>query len=268
LWAHGVAAAATTCDPGNGEIDKESARQKIDLLLRIAIDSVPAKRVLERGSAEARMLLERAVVDATDAKSAYEQGCFSTAAALAVSGLSTTALAFRSGSVSNAEDANRFRDLQRHVSSLLNAIEQQGGEVSVLDPEEIVGLRRQIDRAEQLALQGQHAAAVPLLAPIADRLERRLIDIYDNKTLVYSKNFASPAEEHAYHVEYYRGCKALLDMQVRDASAIAGFLAVAEESFNGSNALASNSAWDAALEEIRLANERCEQALRIAGVYR
>lgn len=129
-------------------------------------------------------------------------------------------------------------------------------------------MHRQLMRAEQLALQGQHGEAIPLLAPIADRLERRLIDMFDKRTLVYSKDFAGPAEEYAYLVEYYRGCRLLLDGHAtRDTQAMTDVLKLAEDSFNGAGTAAAQDQWDEALGAVRRAIEQCDRASRIAGIY-
>jgi len=256
------------CNPDDVELEKNSAEQKIVLLLRMATASMPARRITESGSAEAKGLLDKARDEAAEAKSAFEQGCYAQASTFAAAGLNTASAAFRSGSDTNAAEANKYGDLQRRVSSLLDAAEKQDDKALGVSVEEVTGMRRQLARAEQLALQGEHTEAIPLLAPIADRLERRLVDMFDKRTLVYSKDFASPAEEYAYLAEYYRGYRLLLDSHAtRDMQAMADVLLVAEESFNGAKTSASHEQWADALEAVRRAIEHCERASRVAGIY-
>lgn len=130
-------------------------------------------------------------------------------------------------------------------------------------------MRRQIARAEQLATQGEHTQAIPLIAPIADRLERRLMDMFDKKTLFYSKEFASAAEEHGYLVEHYRGCRLLLDSRaMHEAQTLAAALIAAEKSVIDAERAASSGKWDDAVRAMQHAIEQCEQATRFAGIYK
>jgi hypothetical protein len=268
LCAQGAAMATTDCGPEDRSLDKKPAEQKILLLERMTTDSVPARRVAESGSEEAKLLLGKARIVGSDARSAFEQGCFTRASTLAAAGLGTASAAFRSGSETNAAGANTYEDLRRRVASLLDTTEKQDAELSGVSAEEVAGMYRQLARAEQLAAQGQYAEAAPLLAPIADRLERRLIDMFDNKTLVYAKDFASPADKYAYLVEYYRGYRLLLDGHAaRGEQALAGLLKSAEESFVDAERAATQSQWEGAIPAMQQAIELCARAARISGIY-
>ena len=268
LCARGMAAVSTDCDADNDDLEKTRAEQKIILVKRISSVSAPALRVAETGTQDAKTLLEKARAEVVEAESAFDLGCYTKASTLAGAGLMTASESFRSGSEASSAETNKYKNLQRRVSSLLDTVEKQDVELSGISAEEVVRMSSQIARAEQLASQGEHAQAIPLLAPIADRLERRLIYIFDKKTLFYAREFAGPAEEYAYLVEHYRGYRLLLDSQeTRELEAMADVLKTADGSFNDATTAASNGKWDDAVNAVQHAIEQCERALHIASIY-
>ena len=266
--AQGAATAATDCDADDSDLEKTRAEQKIILVKRISSDSAPALRVAETGSQDAKKLLEKARAEVVDAESAFDLGCYERASTLAGAGLMTASAAFQSNSEASFAETNEYKNLRRRVSSLLDTAEKQDVELSGISAAEVAGINRQVARAEQLSSQGEHAQAIPLLVPIADRLERRLIDMFDKRTIFYSKEFTGPAEEYAYLVENYRGCRLLLDSQeAQGKESLADLLKIAEESFSDATAAASNSNWDDAIQAMQHAIEQCERASHIAKIY-
>ncbi len=263
-----VVLAAGECSPGDAGMERAPAEQKLILLERLANNSEPAQRIGQSGSTQAKALLSEAQHQASEARAAYSQNCFSVAAAHATAGLGAASRAFRSGAKSDGAEMQRYQALHRSTSGLLTTVERQGEQITSISAAEIADMRRQIARAEQLASSGQPILAERQLRPIEDRLRRRLLDIFDNKTVVYSKQFASPAEEYAYLIEYYRGYRLLLDGgETRNSETISGLLSEAALRADKARSAASRSNWDEALSEMQQAIEQCERISHVAGIF-
>lgn len=263
-----VVLAAGDCSPGDARLERAPAEQKLILLERLANDSAPAQRIEQSGSTQAKALLSEAQHAASEARAAFSRDCFSDAAAHATAGLGAASRAFRSGPGSDDVEALRYQALHRSTSGLLTTVERQGEQITSISAAEVADMRRQIARAEQLAASGQPLQAERQLLPIEDRLQRRLLDIFNNKTLVYQKQFASPAEEYAYLLEYYRGYRLLLGgSETRSSETISHLLAEAELRADKAKSAATHANWDEALNEMQQAIEQCERISRIAGIF-
>lgn len=268
LCTFDVVLAAGHCHSGDASVERAPAEQKLLLLERMASDSAPAQRIGQSGTAQARALLNEARHAASEARAAFSQDCFLEAAAHATAGLGAASRAFRSGTGSDEAETQRYQALHRSASSLLATVEQQDEQISSISAAEIADMRRQIARAEQLASSGQPVLAERQLLPIEDRLRRRLLDIFDNKTVVYSKQFSSPEEEYAYLLEYYRGYRLLLDSSATQSSeAVSDLLADAELHAGKAKAAASRHDWDEAIGTLQNAIDQCERVSRIAGIF-
>jgi hypothetical protein len=263
----------TACEPDIGKTEKSSAQQKIVLLERMISSSEPAQRVMNIGSESAKALLDKARNEAADARTLFGQDCYEEASRLAAQGLATASTAFRGAASPDAAEVDEYERLLRQTRSLLDTIEKQGEAVSGLDAATLGGMQRQLARAEQLALVGQHDSASSLLVPIADRLERRLFDVFDRQTLTYARTHSSPAEEYAYLAENYRGYRLLLESHrpsqagIRgNEAAVAALLSDAESLVKLAEAEKSRERWAEAISALQQAIEHCERASRISGL--
>ncbi len=264
---------ASACEPDVGDSDKGRAEQKLVLLERMTDRSAPAKRVADIGSESARELLDKARGEAANARAKFIEKCYGEASDLAAEGLVTASAAFRADANSNAAEVTQYRGLWRRAQSLLETLESQGEDVSGLNEAELIAMQRQLARAERLALEGEHQKATTLLAPVADRLERRLFDVFDKRTLVYTREFKNPSEEYAYLLENFRGYRLLLGgdrvsigSAPGSAEAVAAMLAEADVLVERSKNEMSRERWGDAVRTMRQAIKTCEQASRISGI--
>jgi hypothetical protein len=134
----------------------------------------------------------------------------------------------------------------------------------------MVGIERQIERAESLASSGNYAEAVRLLAPVNDRLQRRLAAILSNKTLYYEKDFTSGADEYAYYKEQYEGYVMLMrtgqkqpPYSARDR--VKSLLGNASGLYQEAEVSAATESWDDAIVKMQDAVSHVEQAVRASG---
>jgi len=262
--------AVEDCTNASSNSAQHTAEQSIVLLRRMATDSAPSRRVFDEGSPEAKSLLAEATALAADAQRAYEAGCYDAALATAGEGLARATRAFRTDAGGTEAERKAFEALRGRAVGFLQTLEDQPVEVSGIDKSDFSGMQRQVTRADELALRGDFRAAAELLAPVADRLQRRIVDIFDRKTLVYAREFASPAEEYAYLAEQSRGYRMLLTGSTAGAAGAAsatGLIEQADIHREQAEAAAVKSEWDAAVLHMESAIEIYEKAVRAARIF-
>ena len=266
-------AQGTNCTPSKDPAAIRQAEQKLVLLQRMVGSGGPAARVDEGDNAEAKEVLERARRDAAQASLVLDEGCAAEAVTLATSGLTLASQAFSLARNRGPGNDAVYREMHGRTTSFLQSLEAQPPETRGIGDADIAGMRRQIERAEELAVGGDFEAATGLLKPVVDRLERRLVAIFDQKTVYYEKSFDGPEDEYAYLAQQYQGYQMVLDrfagskqpphsaMQMYDK-----LLASAAESASAAEGHAQASEWDTALAEIQAAVTNCERAMRLIGI--
>jgi hypothetical protein len=273
LVADPAVAQVTDCTPSEDPAVIKQAEQKLVLLQRMVGSDGPAKRVDEGGNAEAKQVLDQARNDATQASLVLDEGCGAEAVALATSGLSLASKAFALGKNRGPGSDAVYREVHGRTTSFLQSLEAQPPEIRGIGDADITGMHRQIERAEALAVGGDYDSASNLLKPVVDRLERRLVAIYDQKTVYYEKSFDGPEDEYAYLARQYQGYQMVLDRfagskqpphsakQMYDK-----LLASAADLASAAAGHAQTSDWDNALAEIQEAVTHCERAMRLIGI--
>jgi hypothetical protein len=266
----GSAAQAANCD-GEDQSKAPQVSQKLDLLARLLDDSEPLRRAERDGNVEALAKIEEARQTLVDARAALEDGCVSDASSLSSSGLKLATTAFRKSPKSNrAQEREQYESALQLSTSFLLSLEAQPQELHELSADDLVGIERQIDRAESLASGGNFAEAMRLLAPVNDRLQRRLATILNNKTIYYEKTFATPADEYAYYKEQYEGYLLLLNTGQKQAAysarnRVASLLESASTLSEEAGLSAAAQSWDDAIAKMQEAVTHSEQAVRTSG---
>jgi hypothetical protein len=273
LFGELAVAQATDCTPSSDPAVIKQAEQKLVLLQRMVGAGGPAKRVDEGDSEEAKQVLEQARNDAAQASLVLDEGCGAEAVELATSGLSLASKAFALAKNRGPGSDVVYREVHGRTSSFLQSLEAQPADVRGIGDADIAGMHRQIERAEQLAVSGDYEAAARLLKPVVDRLERRLVAIYDQKTVYYEKSFDGPEDEFEYLAQQYQGYQMVLDRfagskqpphtakQMYDK-----LLATAAGKASAAEGHAQSSDWDTALAEMQEAVANCERAMRLIGI--
>ena len=266
-------AGAQDCVADNDDVAKTRAEQSILLLDRLVADENRAKQVADSGSADAMAALEEARQAATRVHEFLAVGCNQPAAAIVVEGINRASEAFRLARQQTSAGIDEYRMLAGRAESFLAALETQPPELRGVSDDDFIGMQRQLGRAREMATDSNYEGAVDLLKPVADRLERRLIAIFDQRTIVYEKNFATPADEFEYLAEQYRGYELLLD-QVASQRPLPFSV---QQSYDRARqaaahldqearALAASGEWQDAIDTESGALEHCEQALRLIGI--
>ena len=266
-------AQAMDCTPTSDPATIRQAEQKLVLLQRMVGTAGPAQRVDEGDNAEAKTVLEQARKDAGRASLVLDEGCAAEAVSLATSGLSLASRAFALAKNSETDGGRTFKEMHARTTSYLQSLEAQPEDTRGIGEADVTGMRRQIDRAEELAVSGNYEAATGLLKPVVDRLERRLVAIYDQKTVYYEKSFDGPEDEYAYVAQQYRGYQMVLDRFAgsREPPHSAKkmydqLLASAADLASTAESHAQASEWDTALSEMQQAVTQCERAMRLIGI--
>lgn len=263
----------TNCTASTDPATIRQAEQKLVLLQRMVGSGGPAARVDEGNNAEAKQALERARQDATQASLILNEGCAAEAVTLATSGLSLASQAFSLARNRGPGSDAVYREMHGRTMSYLQSLEAQPSRTRGIGEADITGMHRQIERAEELAVGGDFEAATRLLKPVVDRLERRLVSIFDQKTVYYEKSFDGPEDEYAYLAQQYRGYQMVLERFAGDkqppSSAKAMYdnlLSSAAELASAAESHAQASDWNAAVDGMQQAVTQCERAMRLIGI--
>ena len=261
---------AADCD-GEDQGKARQVGQKLDLLARLLDDSEPVRRAQREGNEEALAKIEQARQSMEDARAALDEGCIAEASSLSSSGLKLATTAFRkSPSASKEQTRETYEGALQLSTSFLLALEAQPEDLRGLNAEDLVGIERQIERAESMASSGNFAEAVRLLAPVNDRLQRRLAALLNNKTLYYEKKFATRADEYAYYKEQYEGYLMLLKTGQKEASysarnRVTELLDIAATLYRDAESSAAAESWDNAIVKMQDAVSHSEKAARASG---
>lgn len=261
---------AADCD-GEDQGKARQVGQKLDLLARLLDDSEPVRRAQREGNEEALAKIEQARQSMEDARAALDEGCIAEASSLSSSGLKLATTAFRkSPSASKEQTRETYEGALQLSTSFLLSLEAQPEDLRGLNAEDLVGIERQIERAESMASSGNFAEAVRLLAPVNDRLQRRLAALLNNKTLYYEKKFATRADEYAYYKEQYEGYRMLLKTGQKEASysarnRVTELLDIAATLYRDAESSAAAESWDNAIVKMQDAVSHSEKAARASG---
>jgi len=273
LLGGAVLAIAAECNDAVDDTLRRQAEQKVVLLERLTGDTDPVRRVFDSGRADAIAAITAARKSVMSARQEVDAGCSARAAETAASGLSQVSQAFRLSRDEAVVGEQEYQVLHRRTTSFLQMLESQPVESQGIGVADLTGMRRQLNRAEILAVNGEFRDASEELGPIADRLQRRLIMIFDEQTVYYEREFANSEDEFAYLVEQYRGYLMLLRHVTAERQMPFSRRASYENALqNASNLndtaakLADNGDWQPALATLQEAIGNFEKALRLTGV--
>ena len=261
------------CESSQDPAVIKQAEQKLVLLLRMIGDTGPARRVNESGNSDAQAALADAREHAARASEFLDEGCGVESVDLSTTGLAQASKAFSLARHRAPQGDVVYRGILERTTSFLQTLESQPEAARGISPADVSGMHRQIERAEELAINGNYQAAADLLKPVVDRLERRLAAIYDNQTVYYEKKFEGPADEYAYLEQQYRGYRMLMEQYAGDRQpphsskqAYDNFLKSAADLADSAEMHAQATEWDLALEQMQEAVTSYERAMRLIGI--
>ena len=192
--------------------------QKIMLLERLLTSSEPLRRAEASGEPAALEGIASARQTLAAAKQALDDECIMQASALSSDGLKAATAAFKAAEAPDRRHRDDYESAHQQVVTFMLSLESQPRELWGLSVDDFTGIERQIERAEMLASNGDFEEAAALLLPVNDRLQRRLFEIFNNKTVYYEKKFDTPADLYAYLKEQYSGYQMLLQSGQKTAS--------------------------------------------------
>jgi len=247
-----------------------AVEQKVALLERLLTDSEPLRRAEASGDPATLERIAGARTVLGDARAALDEGCVATASSLSSEGLKLATQAFKATPAANPQLRDNYEAEFQQATSFILSLESQPRENWGVSEEDFTNMERQIERAESLASNGSFAEATRLLAPVNDRLQRRLLEILNDKTIYYEKAFESPAAEYAYLKEQYSGYLMLLRSGDKQASysaekRITTLLDDAASQFAAAEKLAGLGEWTEAIAGMEAALASCDRAVRATG---
>lgn len=269
LLLTGVAAGAADCKVGDMSKAAQVA-QKLLLLQRLLADSEPLRRAESSGNPQALAGIAAAREILRDAQAALDNDCVAEASKLSSDGIRVATAAFKVAPTPDWRERDAFEAALQQATTFLLSLESQPRELWGISSEDLVGIERQIERAESFAGNGSFQEAVQLLTPVNDRLQRRLLEILNNKTLYYEREFTSPSDEYAYLKEQYTGYRLLLESGQKTVSysarqRVEALIIEANARFTAAEGLADDGRWAEAIADIEEALTSCEQAIRATG---
>ena len=260
---------AADCEPGSTS-QALQAEQKIRLLERLTSNSEPLRRLRESGDEVALATMDNALAIMASAQQAIADGCQAEAAALSNEALRLATEAFRTSSTPD-RDARELFDVEiERARSFLASLEGRSEEETGLDETAMAGIQRQVRNAVTMANSGSVDKARQLLLPVNDRLQRRLLEMFDQRTIYYKHEFATPADEFAYLEQQFDGYMLLLRSGDKETpysarQRVADMMDNAERRRETALAHATGGAWGEAIAAMNAALEHCEQAIRANG---
>jgi len=269
LVVSGGLADAADCE-GEDQSKAPAVGQKVALLERLLTDSEPLRRAEGSGDPATLDKIAGARAVLAEASQALEDGCLATASSLSSEGLQLATAAFKSTPAADPQQRDNYEAAFQRATSFLLSLESQPRESWGISEEDLVGIERQIERAGSLASGGSFAQATRALAPVNDRLQRRLFEILNDKTLYYEKNFSTPADEYEYLKEQYSGYLMLLRSDEKTASysaqnRISALLEQAAAEYAAAEEQAAEGRWPEAIAGIEAAISSCDRAVRATG---
>jgi len=263
---------AIECVASADENFQRRAEQKIVLLDRMVGDTAPVRRVFESDHADAKTAIAAAREAVKRARQDLVAGCVSRAAETTKQGFSQASRAFSLVRDQRAGGEDQYRMLHQRTASYLETLESHPAEIHAIGADELVRMERQLNRADTLAISGEHSEASALLNPIADRLERRFTVMFDQQTVYYEQSFEIPEDEYEYFTEQYRLYLLLLQKIAAERqtpfSSDKYNLALQDAAIFNEEAkrLATAGEWEASLTAISEALKKCKVALRLMGI--
>ena len=244
--------------------------QKIMLLERLLTSSEPLKRAEASGDPVALEGIASARQTLAEAKQALDDACIMQASQLSSDGLKAATAAFKAAEAPDRRHRDDYESAHQQVVTFMLSLESQPRDLWGLSVDDFTGIERQIERAEMLASNGDFEQAAQLLLPVNDRLQRRLFEIFNNKTVYYEKKFDTPADLYAYLKEQYAGYQMLLQSGQKTASysavrRIETLLADAATQYDAAEVHAAAGRWADAITGMEAAVANCEQAARATG---
>ena len=238
------AAVAANCK-GEDLSKAPQVAQKIALLERLLTNSEPLRRAEASGDPAALEQLAGARQILADARQALDDDCLAQASQLSSDGLKAATAAFKAAAAPDRQQREDYESALQQATTF-------------------------IERAESLASNGSFAEASQLLLPVNDRLQRRLFEIFNNKTVYYEKTFATPADLYTYLKEQYSGYQMLLQSGQKTASysavrRIDTLLSEASTQHAQAETHAAAGEWREAVTTMEAAIASCEQAIRATG---
>jgi len=273
LLSGAAVAIAAECTDEIDDAVRRQAEQKVVLLERLTGDIDPVRRVFDSGRADAIAAIALARESVALAKQEADAGCSVRAAEIAANGLNQAARAFSLVRDEAVVGEQEYQLLHMRTTSFLQMLESQSAESQDIGVADLIGMRRQLSRAEIMAINGEFRKASEELGPVADRLERRLMAIFDQQTIFYERDFGKPEDEYAYLVEQYRGYLMLMRQVTAERqlpfSRRQSYENALQNAANLNDAaakLAGNDDWQHALAVMQDAIGDFEKALRLIGV--
>ena len=273
LLSGAVLAIAAECNDAVDDAVRRQAEQKVLLLERLTGDTDPVRRVFDSGRADAIAAITAARKSVMLARQEVDARCIIAAGESAANGLSHVSQAFRLARDEAVVGEQEYQALHRRTTSFLQMLESRPVESQGIGVADLIGMRRQLNRAELMAVNGEFREASEEMGPVADRLERRLIAILDQQTVYYAREFGNPEDEYSYLVEQYRGYGLMLQQVIAESQLPFSRRQSYENALkNAVNLdataakLANDGDWQAALAAMQEALDHFEKALRLSGV--
>lgn len=260
---------AADCEPGDAG-KAAQARQKIALLDRLTTDSEPLRRLRQQGDQVALATLDNALSILQSARESLDDGCSADAAALSNEALRLATEAFRASSSSGRDERSEFNSELEQARSYLASFDGRDEAETGLSAADIAGIERQLRNAESLAATGSVAEARRLLLPVNDRLQRRLLEMFDQRTIYYEHEFATPADEFAYLTRQFDGYMLLIRKGEKPVpysarKRVDDMMDSAAQFEGTARRLEGEGDWHGAITAMHAALEHCERAARAIG---
>ena len=176
------------------------------------------------------------------------------------------------------EQRNRFAELTEGVKTFEASYKRNLERLSKDSQKDITRLdldkvHDMVQQATKLADENQYAEANKLLAKVQRDITAVLSEMLDNTTVVYDKNFATPAEEYEYELARYLSYEELIPIALeqkqptkRAIELMDQFVAKAKDLKGQAEQEAAKKNHETSIQMLQAATDHLQRALQIAGV--
>ena len=265
---------------GENIVTEAQVRQKLSFAEMFINQSEAAKRLAGTTNLDARDIYKQSQDQLAKAKDTVTAGDYSLAMATVDEALRLMSEASRLvPSASQIEEQRtRFAELMEGVrtfeasytKNLERLSKEPGKPAELLDLDHV---HSSVQQATKLADDGQYTEANKILASTQRDITRVLSKMLDNTTVVYDKNFATPAEEYQYELARYQSYEELIPIAIeqkqptkRAVELMDQFVTKAKDLKAQADQEAAKENYPTTIQMLQAATDHLQRALQIAGV--
>lgn len=250
---------------------------KMDYAEGVIMNSENSKRIESSDNLSAKEKLEEAKVKFNKARNAQSSGEFETADKLTNEALrlvTSAAQMVPNKSGLSEKSKKRYQDLLKEIGTYQSwKKDYTGHEDDSQESHDMAKIQKQIKKAQFLAKENKHKAAVELLKNVLGIVVTYANSSLKSRTFTYDLNFETPIDEYKYEVNRNDDYERLLPIAISQKAPSAGMLSLIKRFNEKSKQMRSdaedffeNKKYDEAVSMMKESTNQLVTSLKMVGV--